>query len=275
MQNVTCTGKRTSPNNEFTGCTITAAIPPKTAVTATVWEGTYSWVATTVTTNSSNIAVPTPPGTVNIPVSNHQGFSKRFFWLNSTDLHPTPQNSVLVSCTGYTETLTTSQLLGCSWSGNAAPAGSYTLSTNQPLPVNTTQVSGFIKIEMQNAAGVWSDVTMEILNLGISANNQEGTICNGANGDPNPNAIIRLQRLRDNGGGTCDYFQSLNPYDYWPNQLYDTREGNFRQVANTGSGSGMRAGGVMGYVTLDVANLTQWFAGTIGANGNNALNNNG
>ena len=71
---------------------------------------------------------------------------------------------------------------------------------------------------------------MEILNLGIADRNQEGDLC----GDPNPNAVIRLQRLRDNGGsgtGGCDYFQSLNPYDYWPNQLYDTREGNFREVA--------------------------------------------
>ena len=73
----------------------------------------------------------------------------------------------------------------------------------------------------------------------------------------------------------CDYFQSLNPHDYWPNQLYDAREGNFRDVATSGSGSGMRAGGVMGYVALDIANLKRWLAGTIGTTGDDAWNNNG
>ena len=37
----------------------------------------------------------------------------------------------------------------------------------------------------------------------------------------------------------------------------------------------MRAGGVMGYVTLDVANLNRWFLGTIGTTGDEAVNNNG
>ena len=37
----------------------------------------------------------------------------------------------------------------------------------------------------------------------------------------------------------------------------------------------MRAGGVMGYVTLDVANLNQWFLGNIGTTGDEAVNNNG
>ena len=99
---------------------------------------------------------------------------------------------------------------------------------------------------------------MEILNLGFADKNQEGTVC----GDPTPNAVIRLQRYRDNGGSTCaDYSRATDPHDYWPNQLYDTREGNYRDVATTGSGSGMRVGGVMGYVTLDIANLAQMVCG--------------
>ncbi len=36
---------------------------------------------------------------------------------------------------------------------------------------------------------------MELLNLGFAGRNQEGEICT----DPTPNAVIRLQRLRDNG----------------------------------------------------------------------------
>jgi hypothetical protein len=273
--NMTCTGKTAS---SFTGCTVPIGqvILPKSAISGTWTEGTYTHSPLTATTNSSNI---NPGSGISVPVSTNGtlGFSKRFFWVNSTETHPSPRNSVLVTCTGYDPT---PRFTGCTSSGiayPASPANGHTISTNQPLPLNTTQVGGFIKIEKQDAAGVWTDVTMEILNLGIAGTNQEGTSC-GA--DPNPDAVLRFQRLRDNGGGICDYFQSLNPYDYWPNQLYDTREGNYRNVpvgtdSSTWSGSAMRAGGVMGYVTLDVANLTRWFAGTIGTTGNLAWNNNG
>lgn len=261
---VVCTGKTPTA---FTGCTLATAVAGGATISATFLEGTY-----TRTANATKNAGTVGPGanlTLTVASGDTLAFSKRFFWLNSvTETDPTPRTSVLMTCTGYDAT---PRFTGCTYSGNSAPASGWVISTNSPLPVDTTQIGGFIKIEMQDAAGVWSDVTLEILNLGIAAENQEGTLC----GDPNPNAIIRLQRLRDNGGGTCDYFQSLYPYDYWPNQLYDTREGNFRQVANTGAGSAMRAGGVMGYVTLDVANLKNWFAGTIGTNGDNAVNNNG
>ena len=62
----------------------------------------------------------------------------------------------------------------------------------------TGPLGGFIKIERQTRDGAWHDVTMEILNYGIGAPKQAGgALCS----DPTPNAIIRLQRLRDNGGG--------------------------------------------------------------------------
>jgi hypothetical protein len=115
-------------------------------------------------------------------------------------------------------------------------------------------------------------VTTEILNLGFSAPNQEGTLAPCA--DPTPNAVIRLQRLRDNGTPTvaCNYGGSLMATDFWPNALYDAREGSYRDVATTAP---MAMGGVMNYVALDIGNLKRWFAGTIGATGNLALNNNG
>ena len=60
-------------------------------------------------------------------------------------------------------------------------------------------------------------------------------------GDPTPDAVLRIQRLRDNGNigtGTgalpvCTYADSQNPHDWWPNALYDAREGNYRP---TGTG---------------------------------------
>ena len=74
------------------------------------------------------------------------------------------------------------------------------------VPGGTPLLTGFIKVERQNAAGVWLDVTLEILNLGIASRQWPDP----ADGLPNcaepwPNAILRIQRLRDRtpGAGGC------------------------------------------------------------------------
>ncbi len=59
-------------------------------------------------------------------------------------------------------------------------------------------LAGVIKIEMQNAAGVWQDVTLEILNLGIASRQWPDPADGTPNcAEPNVDAILRLQRLRD------------------------------------------------------------------------------
>jgi hypothetical protein len=177
-----------------------------------------------------------------------------------------------VTCTGFTATT----LTGCTWSGAA------TLTANDPAYsgatttlIDTPYLHGFLKIERQNAAGVWSDVTMELLNLGFAARNQEGDLC----ADPTPNAVIRLQRLRDSGlavGGCAlaanNYSASLDARDFWPNTIFDAREGNTRLLATN---AGMNVGGIFTHVALDVDNYRRWLAGTIGATGNQSLSNNG
>jgi hypothetical protein len=85
--------------------------------------------------------------------------------------------------------------------------------------------------------------------------------------------VIRLQRLRDNGGGLCHYGGSRNYYDWWPNALYDTREGNYRP--GTPTGDPMVLGGLMGYISLDVNNLKRWLSGNIAGTGTSTLNVNG
>ncbi len=63
---------------------------------------------------------------------------------------------------------------------------------------------------------------------------------------------------------------STNAYDYWPNALYDAREGNYRPAGGTTgvtTASLMNLGGVINYVSLDVSNLKKWLAGTIGTTG--------
>ena len=107
--------------------------------------------------------------------------------------------------------------------------------------------------------------------------------------DPSANAVIRLARLRDNptsvyvpskvgGCGTAIAFGGANykASDYWPNVLYDTREAVSRDVAPPNPSvalnpnGALTAAGVMNYIELDVNNLTRWFKGNIGANGNKA-----
>ena len=113
-------------------------------------------------------------------------------------------------------------------------------------------IGGYLRVDIQHSDGTWEDVTMEVLNLGISRNN--------------PNAILKFQRLRAGGTGG-----STTPNDYWPNKLYDPREGEF---VNSGPGT-MTAMGIIGTVDLDVTNLRRWLEGTTGVSGVDAANNQG
>jgi Tfp pilus assembly protein PilX len=116
--------------------------------------------------------------------------------------------------------------------------------------------------------------------------------------DGHPLAIIRLQRMRDNPslpgtdaslGGFCGTstvagvttIVATSGDDFWPNVLYDTREGlmNNNDPPNaTLNSTGVNApnnnvnytdmvtlGGVMQYVELDMKNVAKYLAGTLGA----------
>jgi hypothetical protein len=173
--------------------------------------------------------------------------------------------------------------------GTFAPAG-YTISTATPAfavsasggtststngirtAAGTPLLGGFIKIEMQNDAGTWTDVTLEILNLGIagrpwpaldSDGDVTGTVCGS---DPSPNAIIRIQRRVD---GTSCSSTSTAGNTYWPNVLYDPREALMRD--GHPDDSPPKYGGAMHYIELDANNLRRWFEGTIGTSGDDAI----
>jgi hypothetical protein len=123
--------------------------------------------------------------------------------------------------------------------------------------------------------------------------------------DPHPYAVIRLERIRDNptslyvGGfvatgalsgsnkpkiatvaaacgvdpatGQLPVFASgtwvPQGYDFWPNTLFDTREGTLRDSPmSNGAASTLppvTLNGVMHYIEIDANNLTQWFGGAI------------
>ena len=177
-----------------------------------------------------------------------------------------PGTTVYVTCTGYTTT-PTAQLTGATPPPRRYAESQRRCRIDQQLALcrRTGTIGGYIKIEEQNTAGIWTDVTMEILNYGIGGPNLDGTIC----ADPTPNAILRIQRLSDNGGardhtGGCNYAAQRAArmrHDYWPNVLFDTREGLLRDV-DPAIDPLLYVGGVMYYVALDVANLTKWFTAT-------------
>jgi hypothetical protein len=186
--------------------------------------------------------------------------------------------------------------------GNAPVALSAGTGNYKSL-LNTSLLGGYIKMERQNSAGVWTDVTGEILALGITGRNISNGTANVAftpwspNGtsntnaclatEPQMNAIIRLQRVKDvpsthsnlpagyrwDCASTSAGVMSPNANDYWPLALYDTREGLRRDEAAPAS---LYYGGVMYYVELDTNNLARWFKGLIpSTTGNQAKNDNG
>jgi hypothetical protein len=168
---------------------------------------------------------------------------------------------------------------------------SYT--TNQPgywMKNGYPTITGCIKIEYQvNPGGSWVDVTRTILNLGFTGKNINPTTgvaapllatlpaaevaAQGPSGggvgtvpcvNPSVNAVVRFARVRDNPSAAtangCGTISAASPAtDFWPNVLYDTREGVDRAPAAATSTPFIAAEGVMNYVELDAANLVKWF----------------
>ncbi len=243
----------------FTGCTLSApGLAVAGTLTATLPSGLVVTAATTLAAGAGSSATITLSTTGNPQPTAR--FAPGLIWVNGTP----------VTCEGYSSALSPQRFTNCRGL-TAAPGSGLAVSTHAVSNENKDLIGGYIKIEKQSGAGAWSDVTLEILNLGIGAPNQEGVLC----ADPTADAVIRIQRLRDNGntGGICTYTASQNPHDWWPNALYDTREGNYRPgIATT---SPMTLGGIINYISLDVNNLRRWFAGQIGTTGADALQNNG
>jgi hypothetical protein len=156
------------------------------------------------------------------------------------------------------------QLTGWAPEGTPFATSSGVVSKGYRSPEDAPLIDGYIKIEKQDPGGSWQDVTQEILQLGIAGADLTGTCSNTAN------SILRVQRLKDSPSACTGTVAT----DYWPNVLYDTREGNLRDSIPT-SQTTVYLGGVMHYIELDVANLARWFTGSIGASGGNSMNTTG
>jgi hypothetical protein len=289
--NLPCTGLEFSaPGGLLTGCSSSGAAATQHAayaigqvLTLALADGTTTAVTVTAAAaaNSTTISINFDPR-MRYPATGSSGH----FYIGEDP----------VFCTGWRKApavvgSAADVLTGCTLPGGVAlnaAVGTGGVTANDPiyygatLNAGTPLLNGFIKVEKQDDAGVWTDVTAELLNLGFAGPNQQGDGC----GDPSPNAVLRFQRLRDNayttnlcgtdaGASLMNYWQSVNGADYLPNLLYDAREGHTRLQSTGASDPGIYAGGLIGYVALDVNNLRRWFAGDIGTTGAQALNNNG
>ncbi|MGH9433657.1 MAG: hypothetical protein ACRD3T_19180, partial [Terriglobia bacterium] len=142
-------------------------------------------------------------------------------------------------------------------------------------PAGTVLIGGYIEIDIQNSSGTWTNVTQEVLKQGITGT--PGSHCTVSGQTYYP--VLHLEELFPSSYG-CNHSQSgkscathsggsTSAFDYLPINLYDTREGNARDV-NDGT---IHLGGVMNLVELDVGNLQNWFAND--PTGQTALNNSG
>ena len=224
------------------------------------------------------------------PASNPGGFAN---WYTTSNPNPVPA-PLATSAAGTART---------GGATGTVPATGYTTGNGYWVPKWDPVITGFIKIEIQIGynppCGRWQDVTQEILKLGIAGRNLNPGLAitpatqfpnqpplTGAQvapstcADPNPDAVIRLERVRDNPSnaltnGACGVdFSKLpaiptNSNDYWPNVLFDTREGLARDVAPLNGA--VTLGGVIHYVELDAKNLGRWLTGQIGKNGPGAF----
>ncbi len=119
-------------------------------------------------------------------------------------------------------------------------------------------IGGFLKVMARQSSGLYSDVTAEWLNLGIAEENSD--------------AILEFQRIKDNDGdGNPDYsptsYTMRRSSRFLPINLYDTREGEVRDVSRGSWDTSGAIGGIMSVVELDVHNLRRWLRGEIGYTG--------
>ena len=185
-----------------------------------------------------------------------------------------------------------SQVLPLPVSG-AAATNVYSPTTGYWAQQGYPTESGCIKIEYQDNAKNWTDITSQILSRGYIGRNIYPSYSSSiisptlpslpgsqyaAQGpttnpnvtsaitcvDPSPSAIIRLARLRDNPSyntaanpcGNVTAGVTVKATDVWPNVLFDSREAIMR--ASTPTGSNLAAGGVFHYTELDMQQLAAW-----------------
>ena len=186
---------------------------------------------------------------------------------------------------------------------NVGPA---TLAPSPPTTWNL--VDGYIRVDYKDNTGAWNPVTQEWLELGfargvnpptnaspnavhphailvfqqIADRNGDGVIdatgAAGATSGSGSTQKIGISKppdvQKDSDAGNSYYYgdkgdtTSPTRYNWYPINFYDAREGEPRDLQQTGGSAGScTANGVMNVVELDMANLQDWLLGETGANG--------
>jgi hypothetical protein len=161
---------------------------------------------------------------------------------------------------------TTDQIISPKWINS--PAG----RTNWPI------VDGWLRVEYKDAAGNWHGVTREWLSLGFARGLTplaSAPAYSGAATYVHPQAILILQQLADRDGNVTinGAKESASPtvsrYNWYPINMYDTREGEIRDITTGKTAATCAPNGIINMVELDVGNLKRWLTGGIGTNGHN------
>ena len=115
------------------------------------------------------------------------------------------------------------------------------------FPQFVPQIDGYPLVQARQTDGSYVAVTEEWLDLGIAREN--------------PDAILKFQAMKDTDGDGSpntlpNIFTLPGRTNYYPLNLYDTREGEVRDLVPDDTECAV--GGIMNIVELDVDNLRRW-----------------
>jgi Tfp pilus assembly protein PilX len=119
-------------------------------------------------------------------------------------------------------------------------------------------IDGYLRVEYRDSTGAYHPVTTAWLALGFA---RRQAIPDDEHFRPNnihPQAILLFQQPRDSSPGPppVPLPNPTTKNDWYPINMYDQREGGFRDVDD----GNCRINGVMNLVDIDVHNLARWLA---------------
>jgi hypothetical protein len=116
-------------------------------------------------------------------------------------------------------------------------------------------IDGYLRVEYRDSTGAYHPVTTQWLALGFA---RPQAIPDDEHGRPNnihPQAILLFQQPRDSAPGV-PLPNPTTKNDWYPINMYDQREGGFRDIDDFNC----RINGVINLVDIDVHNLARWLA---------------
>jgi hypothetical protein len=126
-------------------------------------------------------------------------------------------------------------------------------------------ITGWLRVEYLNTAGIWVGVTNEWLKYGFGRGLTPPTAPGGNTLPSNKYAILIFQQEAQRGTGAGVWGApntQTSKYAYYPINFLDEREAFPRNTTSL-AGTNCNVNGIMSAVELDIGNLTKWLNGTI------------